>query len=375
MNRLVSIDILRGFIMALMAIDHASAFIARVHFTEMWGVAFKGYPDIAWWFTRFISHLCAPGFFFLMGVSMVLFAYQKEQHSWSTNKIRYYFMKRAGIILLLMFFVEMPAWAFGSYFNEVRSSMNLPGLMEGSFLIPTSVLFGLSACMFIGAFLWRLKPLVLGLIFIVGFALSNFYIASSNPTEAFHVLEHIFLVPGMSDGILTLYPLIPWLGVMALGMIWAKLFIQYPSKIYTYSLVIGLLFISLFLAFRFSNAGNFQYNEYVTLIDFFTLIKYPPSITFIFCTMGINLILLGVFNTLHRMIWLKPLVIFGQTAMFFYLLHLYVYAIMGIAFPKGCDIKLFYVLWALGLGVLHFICQRFLQFKQQKPSNSLWRML
>jgi len=52
--------------MALMAIDHASAFIARVHFTEIWGVAFKGYPTMAWWFTRFVSHLCAPGFFFLI---------------------------------------------------------------------------------------------------------------------------------------------------------------------------------------------------------------------------------------------------------------------------------------------------------------------
>lgn len=375
MNRLVSIDILRGFIMALMAIDHASAFIGRIHFTEMWGVAFKGYPNLAWWFTRFVSHLCAPGFFFLMGVSMVLFASKKQQHFWSNTKIQMYFMKRAGIILLLMLLVEMPAWAFGSYFNEVRSSINFPGLLEGSFLIPTSVLFGLSICMFIGAFLWRFHQLVLGFIFIVSFTLSNLYVNAANPSEAFHVIEHIFLVPGMSDGILSLYPLIPWLGVVALGMVWAKLYTQYPSKIYTYSLIAGSLFMVLFLVVRFLNVGNFQYNEYASFIDFFTLIKYPPSIAFIFCTLGINLILLAVFNKLDGLVWLKPLLIFGQTSMFFYLLHLYVYAIIGIAFPRGSDINLLYFLWALGLCVLYFICQRFLQFKQQKQPNSLWRML
>jgi len=377
MNRLASIDLLRGFIMALMALDHASAFIARVHFTEMWGVAFKGYPTMAWWFTRFVSHLCAPGFFFLMGVSMVLFATKKEQRFWSTHKIQVYFMKRAVFILLLMFLVELPAWAFDMYFGEVRSAINLPGLVEGIFLIPTSVLFGLSLCMFVGAFLWRFKPLVLGLIFIVCFTLSNFYISASNPAEAFNVLEHILLVPGMSDGILTLYPIIPWLGVTALGMTWAKLYIYIhnPSKIYICSLIGGVLFIILFLVLRLLNTGNFQYNEYATLIDFFTLVKYPPSITYIFCTVGINLILLALFNKLHTIVWLKPLLIFGQTAMFFYLIHLYVYALIGIAFPRGSDIKLLYILWALGLVGLYFICQRFLRFKQQKPANSLWHML
>jgi len=375
MNRLASIDVLRGFIMALMALDHASAFIARVHFTEIWGVGFKEYPSIAWCFTRFVSHLCAPGFFFLMGISMVLFAKKQQLRFWSNIKIQMYFVKRAWVILLLMFLVELPAWALGMFFNEVRSTTNLPGLLEGSFLIPTSVLFGLSISMLSSAFLWRFNSIFLSLLVIGSFALSGLYISASNPAKAFHVFEHIFLVPGMSDGILVLYPLLPWVGVTALGMIWAKLYTQYPSKIYAYTLYSGIICITSFFILRFLSFGNFQFNTFTNGIDFFTLIKYPPGIPFILCTIGINLVLLALFNKLTTVFSLKLLRIFGQTAMFFYLLHLYVYAVLGIAFPRGSNIITLYALWLFGLSILYYVCQFYLQFKQQKPPNSLWRML
>lgn len=375
MNRLISIDILRGFIMMLMAIDHASALVARVHFTEIWGVTFKGYLSAGWWFARFISHLCAPGFFFLMGVSMVLFANKQLQNFWTVSKIQMYFIKRAGVILLLMFFIELPAWALGMSFNEVRSDANLPGLLKGSFLIPTSVLFGLSASMFIAAFLWSFNKLFLLVLTASSFILSTCYIVTSNPEVAFHPLTHMLLVPGMSDGILILYPIIPWIGVTAFGMCWAKLYVAHQSKIFKYTLFTGVAFIGLFFILRFLGLGNFQYNNFHSWIDFFTLIKYPPSIIFILFTMGVNLILLFVFNKLKAMPWLKPAKIFGQTAMFFYLIHLYFYAVIGIAFPTGCNIVLMYGLWFFGLIVLYFVCQSFLLFKRQKPTNSIWKML
>jgi len=323
--------------MTMMAIDHASALIARVHFTEIWGVAFKGYSTAGWWFTRFVSHLCAPGFFFLMGVSMMLLA-NKE-------------------------------------FNEVRSIAEFPGLLTGSFLIPTSVLFGLSICMAVGAFFWRLNVWLLSLISIMSFVLSTGYVSFLHAQTAFHPTEHILIVPGMSDGILVLYPLIPWVGVTTLGMFWAKLYYKYRQKIYTISFWIGFAFLLTFLIFRFIGFGNFQYNEYKNWIDFFTLVKYPPSITFILCTMGINLMLLTAFHHIHHRFHLKPLIIFGQTAMFFYIIHLWLYAIIGIAFPSGCSIFLMYGLWFVGLIVLYFLCRAFLNFKRNKPKQSLWRMV
>ena len=90
-TRTDSIDLLRGFIMTMMAIDHASAMVGRMHFSELWGVEFGGYPSFGWWPTRFLSHLCAPGFFFLMGMSIVLFAQKRQQVDWQPQQIRHYF--------------------------------------------------------------------------------------------------------------------------------------------------------------------------------------------------------------------------------------------------------------------------------------------
>ncbi len=376
MNRSASIDLLRGFIMMLMALDHASGMIARVHFTEMWGVDFNTYPSLAWWFTRFVSHLCAPGFFFLMGMSIYLFGHKRLEAGWSMGKINMYFLKRGGLILLFMFFLELPAWLLGMSFNEVRTEAPaLPGLYEGGFLIPTTVLYGLGACMMLGGLFWRQKEILLFLISVLSFGWSGWYISQAAVQVAYHPLQHFLWVPGMSKGAMILYPIIPWLGVTTFGMFWASMLKRKPQQFYRWSLGLGLLFIVAFLGIRLLEWGNFQKSTYDDWISFFTLIKYPPSICFILLTCGINLILLYGFSLLSEQKWMKPVKVFGQTAMFFYIVHLYFYAVVGIAFPNGCAIQWMYVLWIGGLIFLYFICSRFLTFKKQTPLNSFWRMV
>lgn len=373
-----SIDLLRGFIMLLMALDHASAMIGRVHFSELWGVEFKGYPDWGWWLTRFLSHLCAPGFFFLMGMSIFLFAQKRLQSDWSTAQIRRYFLKRGAIILLLMFFLEFPAWAISIVLKNpdpAAVAPSMPGMAGSYFLIPTSVLYGLGLCMIIGGFLWRLKAWQLLSITTGSFILSWWYISHSNPNEAFHLLEHLLLVPGKSPGAMVLYPIIPWLGITTFGMLWAQLLQQKPALIYTISLLTGLLFMASFVGLRMLEWGNFAIADNDNWINFFTLVKYPPSLAFALITCGINLVLLFVFSRLAGTTLVHPIKVFGQTAMFFYIAHLYWYAFMGAAFRSGCAIEVMYVCWVLGLIPLYFICKRFLAFKKSKPNDSLWRMI
>jgi len=371
-----SIDLLRGFIMVFMALDHASAMIARVHFGEMWGVDFKVYPDIAWWFTRFISHLCAPGFFFLMGMSIFLFASKRKSSGWEAYKIRKYFLKRGALILVFMYALELPGFGLGAVFSQLESSNSvMPGSYSGGFFLPSTVLFGLGVCMMIGSILWKLKNWQLILITILSFALSTWYISSSDSSQAFHPIEHFLLVPGMSWGALVVYPIIPWLGIMTFGMFWAKLLQHKPKSITSISMYTGLVFLLVFLLLRYLEVGNYQMNSYHDWISFFTVIKYPPSIVFAFVTIGINLILFSIFFMLEQHKWLEPLRLIGQTAMFFYIIHLYVYAVMGAFFPLGSGIHILYILWILGLIILYFICKRFLNFKSNKPLNSFWRMV
>ncbi len=370
------IDLLRGLIMVFMAIDHASAMIARVHFTEIWGIDFNTYPDLTWWFTRFISHLCAPGFFFLMGMSVYLFAQKRMESQWTTSKIRNYFFKRGGLILLFMFFLEFPAWILGTAFSTVeQSGPGMPGSYTGGFLIPSTVLYGLGMCMILAAFLWRLKHWQLLALTLIFFAGSFFYIEYSNPSEAFHPLEHFIIVPGMSDGAFVIYPVIPWLGITTFGIFWAQLLGKKNNSFWKISLITGLSFIGLFLLLRYLEFGNFQKDSYEGWISFFTLIKYPPSITFALITCGINLIFLALFTLIQNANWLEPIRVFGQTAMFFYILHLYLYAIMGLGFRGGTSAGMMYLMWFLGLVILYFICNRFLQFKKQTALDSFWRMI
>src|SRR4030065_2486614 len=82
--RLFAPDALRGLIITLMALDHANYFIARQHPTgEMWGGPYPVYTDTLTFLTRFVTHFCAPGFFFLMGVGMAIFALSRQGQNWS----------------------------------------------------------------------------------------------------------------------------------------------------------------------------------------------------------------------------------------------------------------------------------------------------
>lgn len=370
-----SIDLLRGFIMICMALDHASVFIGRVHFSEFWGVQFIPYPDGFWWFTRFISHLCAPGFFLLMGMSIVLFAQNRTSKNWSFGQIRNYFLRRALVILGCMYLLEFPAWGFGNYFSTVHTDHPIPGYYEEGFLLPSTVLMGLALCMMIGAFLWRCSKWILLAISILSFALSTWYIEIADPSIAYNPLMHFFIVPGLSKGAICLYPIIPWLGITSFGMFLAILMSENTISFYAHCLKIGLGFVGMFFLLRFLEIGNFQMNAYSTWIEFFTLIKYPPSLSFAFLTVGINLILLHIFSKSFGRPWLRPLLVFGQTAMFFYIVHLYIYALLGIPFPTGAAIWLLYIIWILGLIPLYYMCQWFLNFQKSKSASSFWRYI
>src|SRR5512146_1471987 len=105
-RRLPALDAHRGLIMLLMSIDHASYFIARVHSRELWSTPLPLYPDALWFLTRLITHPCAPGFFFLMGIGMIFFSDNRRSAGWSESRISRSFVIRGLLLMLLQILVE-----------------------------------------------------------------------------------------------------------------------------------------------------------------------------------------------------------------------------------------------------------------------------
>jgi uncharacterized membrane protein YuzA (DUF378 family) len=91
--------------------------------------------------------------------------------------------------------------------------------------------------------------------------------------------------------------------------------------------------------------------------------------------MGLNFLLLYLLTRRETAPaqWAGPLLVFGQTALFFYLVHLYIYALIGFAFPQGTGYSQLYLIWLVGLATLYPLCFLYKRFKSRKSIDSIWR--
>jgi hypothetical protein len=113
-NHLIFLDSMRGLIMLLMALDHAAFFIAKTPSHEFWGTALPRYDDALPFLLRAVTHLCAPGFFLLMGVGMALFIAARVGEGWANWRVARFFVIRGFMLIVFQQFLENPAWYLGS---------------------------------------------------------------------------------------------------------------------------------------------------------------------------------------------------------------------------------------------------------------------
>lgn len=371
-TRLSPLDALRGFIMMVMALDHANIFIAHGHpRSEMWFGAFPVYSDPLTFFTRAITHLAAPGFFFLMGASMILFTASRDKIGWTRRQVIRYFVLRGVILILLQLVVEDAAWIWGE--GGPITFLNMP--------IYLGVLYGLGGAMILGALLVDLDTRVLialSATLLVGTEIIIRYFASN--ILSFQPITQMLLLPGGTEQFSTLYPVLPWLGVTAFGMAFGKWFGENAENAYRRALYVGVAFLVVFIPLRALNGfGNIRAQVGTGWIAFLNNVKYPPSITFLLLALGIDLSLLWLFSRRAASfitLPLSPLMVFGGTPLFFYLAHLYLYGFIGRTFfPQGTGIPAMYPWWLLGLVILYPLCWLYRRFKNSRTPNSLWRLL
>jgi uncharacterized membrane protein len=370
-KRFFAIDALRGLIIVFMALDHASYFVAQKHSTgEYWGGTFPIYHDSLAFLTRFITHLSAPGFFFLMGVGMLLFADSYQKRGWGKWAVIQHFLIRGVVLIAIQLLVVNRAWEL--------SSQGWPNIYIG-------VLVALGGTMILGSmFLW-LKPmylLVLSLALLIG---TEFLVPAphlwgniqlSNPLD---YLNLILVYPSGNQNLWSNYPILPWLELVVFGILFGHWLIRDQKRAYNGAMKIGLGFLFAFLVIRYLDGfGNILPRRGNTWIDFLNLVKYPPSIAFTMLTMGLNLVLLGLFARADEKLraFFYPLTVYGQAPLFFYIVHLFLYAGLGLWLaPGGTSIAGMYPYWLLGLLILFPVCLLYGMLKHRPPAIKVLRYL
>lgn len=355
--RLPSIDLLRGFIMVVAAWQHTlKAFASNADTTndlnESWYGPLQMYGgNFFSFFASTISHICGPGFSYLMGIGMVLFTLSRSQKGWSSWKILFFFQLR-GIVLIGTGFVIRSAFLIGminptptfvdwttdnawkifiGYQGWAITSLGLQMMVSSIFLTAAYRLATRSLVSHFGcknpipSFLdFGLYQIVVVSIAIICFIISSIEIhhyQQPNPTEAkpfdasdFNSVVRTFLIlPGKINHVSAeIYPLIPWIGFCLCGQAAAYELIARPKKGHIRHFYNGIIFLTLFILLRFDSAsGFFSYRGWPRnegknvshLISFFSICPYPPSITFALLTLGINSILLYLFYSTYN--WAK----------------------------------------------------------------------
>ena len=319
-SRVESIDLLRGIVMIVMALDHVRDY---VHFDSLvFSPTDLSRTTLALFATRFVTHLCAPTFILLAGTSIWFVARRKTPRETSA-----FLLTRGLWIVILQFTLVRFAWSFdpGFHFNSA------------------GILWAIGASMIAMAALVHFEfeaLLAFSLLMVIGHnAFDGVSFATGSAADLVWTLLHgqrrYHYGNGRSFQIL--YPLVPWVGVMALGYCLGRLYEgDVPSGERRSALArMGTSCLLGFLAFRLSNvygdpvAWTRQATRSATVMSFLNLEKYPPSLLYLLVTLGIALLLLALFEGRAAAGW-RPVVVLGRAALFYYVLHLFVAHAIGL---------------------------------------------
>jgi uncharacterized membrane protein len=368
-RRQASIDLLRGLIMALMALDHISGIIFKVHQSEYWDRPLPVYRDFLTFITRTVTHVCAPGFFLLLGMSLVLFSASRRQSGWTARRTARCLLLRGLLLILLQFLVINPLWQLA---QAQRFSFRLGPLYFG-------VLFSLGMSLLAGACLLRLgKAALLSLGLVIILASQLVIPGPARGGEDFGILARVLLIAGAGRNFLVNYPLFPWLAVTLLGMALGKALLASPQLARRSAWTAACLGLALFCLLRIGCEIGWTANPGEGGVPaFLKMIKYPPSLGFLLITLSINLLLWRLFEAMPPAFAGHTgfLRCFGGVPLFFYVLHLASYTLFALSLPLRLPFWAVYPFWIASLLAFYPVCRLYRDFKRRKPVHSAWRAL
>jgi uncharacterized membrane protein len=312
--RIESIDVLRGLLMLLMAIDHTRDYFSKAAIDPADPV--HSWPAL--FLTRWITHLCAPGFILLAGASV----YLQRQRKSAAMLTRTLIIRGLWLIVLEVTVVSF-GWSFG---------FGMP-ILQVIWVIGISmiVLAGLQ---------WLPLPAVgaFGVIVVFGHDLLDRVRAEKlgNWSDAWYIFHERGVLTFHAHPVAVYgYPVIPWVGVMALGYCFGWIVAKTPRARQRISVLVGTASVGLFALLRFTHGygdpgpgferlGTLSH----TVMSFFAVQKYPPSLHYLLATIGVVLLLFALFDKVIIADWMGRtrafLGVYGRVPFFFYIAHIFV---------------------------------------------------
>ena len=382
-SRVESIDIVRGLVMVFMAIDHTRDYFSYLRF-EPENLAHTYY---ALFFTRWITHFCAPLFFFLAGTGAFFYGQRR-----TPSELSRFLWTRGLWLIFLEFTIIGFAWSFVPGFGFFGVIWGLGAsmvIMAAAVRLPIRWLGTLSVLMIVGHdLLDRIRPRQFGSLAWLWTIL--------------HVRSGVQLPGGFRSFVL--FQLIPWVGVMGAGYVFGVFYLWDQRQ---RRRAMAMLGIAMIVAFVFLRATSLYGNPPVGLggvsqgdwhvqptveksvILFLDVEKYPPSLQFLLMTLGPGILLLALLDGKNVSGAFKPLLVFGRVPMFYYVLHLYVIHLLAVlmamlfhqpvdwlfhgafianAMPDGYGhgLPFIYLMWFTVLVILYFPCRWFMEVKQRR---------
>ena len=378
-NRIHSIDITRGLVMVIMAIDHIRDLMHAGALTQDPLDFSTTNPTL--FLTRWITHLCAPTFVFLSGCSAYL-AYKKKDNLKYSRK----FLLTRGIWLIILEFsiITFAVW-WDVHFRF--------------FLLQVIAAIGFG--FIILSFLLKVKPrylLFLGILIVVG---HDFLLTFFSPTSP--VFLNILFNRGVTPlptgkTMIIAYPLIPWLGIMLCGFGAGPLFKMPQPVRKKYFLYLGISAIALFLLLRVPNfygdiaPWSSQKTATFTFLSLMNISKYPPSLLYTLIILGIMFIILFLTEGANNF-FTRILEVYGKVPMFYYLCHWYILHITMFAIiygegfhtkdlfpsptsfgrptqPNGVSLPYIYLIWFCIVLSLYPLCKWYGKYRSNHPEKT-----
>jgi uncharacterized membrane protein len=377
--RLDSVDLLRGGIMIIMALDHVRDYVSGYPYSP----TDLSHTTPALFFTRWITHFCAPIFIFLAGTGSFLSLGRGK----TTRELSRFLLTRGLFLLVLEQTVMRLGWNFrlgaplwsGILFAIGMSMVVLAGMIH----LPRSLMIGISLAMV-----------------LLHNTLDGFHANFLGSARWLWALLHESGNFGhYADGAVVLrvlYPLIPWVGVMPLGYALGPVFKMEPARrarvLYTLGIALTLAFILLRWVDVYGNLWHRVHYDsaMLTTLSFFDATKYPPSLDYLLMTLGPGLALLPLLEKAKGRI-AQWVLVYGRVPMFYYVLHVYLAhtvgvllaliahkpvpwlnpAMRGVVPPNsGFDLWVVYAAWIFVFVALYPACKYWVGLKRRR--NDWW---